>query len=334
MKEKKRPLWRNPTGLINKKTNRACDSYVMARIGKKKISRKASYSPDNVDPEYGELIEFDVELPLEKDLVITVMNRRRIIRDEEVGSTTIDLEDRLLTRHRTTVALPQQYTTKGDLVWRDQLSPLSTLRRYCRRMQLPPPRFLGDAYPNLGLEVLGVKFMISDIEREPTPRPRVGSPVQRVALFVLHKMGLVPEHVESRPLFDSHGGKQEVGRIRCWVDIFPLDIGPVPRPIDISVRRPEQYQIRIAIFNVFNAVVCKRNFQQPCGDLYVKAFLNGQQKGQKTDVHYRVLDGFASFNYRLILDFDWNPWEKKIYAKEKKRLFSSCCSNADRETPS
>lgn len=34
----------------------------------------------------------------------------------------------------------------------------------------------------------------------------------------------------------------------------------------------------------------------------------------------RVLDGYASFNYRLILDFDWNPWEKKVYAKEKRRF--------------
>ncbi|CAJ0931431.1 unnamed protein product, partial [Mesorhabditis belari] len=312
-------------GLVIKKTNRACDSYVIARIGKQKLSRKNEYRPDEVNPEYGEVFEWDVTLPLEKDLTITVMNRKRIVRDDEIGSTTIDLENRLLTKHRATVGLARQYTITGELTWRDQMSPLAILKRYCERMKIPPPQVLfkkgsNEEVIDVGLKILEIDFWLLTFEKDAPERPRVGRPAQRVALYILNRMGLVPEHVETRALFDSHGGKQKVGDLLCWVDIFPRCIGPIPAPIDISIRRPEPYQLRIAVFNVFNAVVCKRNFQQPCGDLYIKAFINGNKKGEKTDTHFRVLDGYASFNYRLLLDFDWNPWEKRIYAKEKKRF--------------
>lgn len=38
---------------------------------------------------------------------------------------------------------------------------------------------------------------------------------------------------------------------------------------------------------------------------------------------FRVTDGYGSFNWRIIIDFDYNPWEKKVYMYEKKRMFKS-----------
>ncbi|EGT51639.1 hypothetical protein CAEBREN_31157 [Caenorhabditis brenneri] len=44
-------------------------------------------------------------------------------------------------------------------------------------------------------------------------------------------------------------------------------------------------------------------------------------KGHKTDTHFRVLDGTGEFNWRFLLNFDYNPWEKKVVAYTKTRFF-------------
>ncbi|TKR92248.1 hypothetical protein L596_006939 [Steinernema carpocapsae] len=45
------------------------------------------------------------------------------------------------------------------------------------------------------------------------------------------------------------------------------------------------------------------------------------QKAEKTDIHYRVLEGDGSFNYRFVFDFDYNSWEQMIVAYRKTRFF-------------
>ena len=50
-------------------------------------------------------------LPIEKDLKILVYDYDLISRDDIVGETTIDLENRFLTRYRATCGLPQTYCT-------------------------------------------------------------------------------------------------------------------------------------------------------------------------------------------------------------------------------
>ncbi|VDO60348.1 unnamed protein product [Onchocerca flexuosa] len=70
------------------------------------------------------MIEMEVEIPMDKNLVVSVMDRHH----NEIGNTIIDLENRLLTQFRATVGLSQQYTVRGPLVWRDQRTPLSILK--------------------------------------------------------------------------------------------------------------------------------------------------------------------------------------------------------------
>ncbi|PAV73357.1 hypothetical protein WR25_18927 [Diploscapter pachys] len=387
------------------------------------------------------MIEFEVNIPVQKDLTVTIMDRRKFLKaDEPIGETTIDLENRLLTKWRATVGLSRQYTVNGEMPWRDQLCPMATLRRYCSKMLVKPPRILirqgrNESEKEYGIEVLGLNFwytaVLTSIEKEEEELVRkqrmeagkeddeenegggekgnaskekshaaddgqgykvdiyernekieywereearrelpekdeirergdgdtgtgktssrkgteresgteskevksrfdqrrlnryriLGSPLNTIALYVLNKMNLVPEHVETRPLQSSMGGNLECGKLKLFVDIFPLCLGAVPPPYEISPRRPDKYQLRVAVFNVCSAIPIKKSFNEPVNDLYVKVFANGMKKADRTDVHYRSLDGMGEFNWRFLLNVDYNPWERKLYCYRKTRLF-------------
>ncbi|VDN07566.1 unnamed protein product, partial [Thelazia callipaeda] len=242
--------------------------------------------------------------------------------DNEIGYTTIDLENRLLTQFRATVGLPQQYTVRGPLVWRDQLTPLSILKRYCIKMNYPAPEILTKEN-DIGIMIAGVSIWLSDIEKIPPKRSEIlGRPLQRVALYILTKMNLVPEHVETRPLYSAINPNSECGQLEMFIDLFPNSIGLIPPPLNISPRRPRKFQLRVAVWSVRNVILAKRTMGKPAADIYIKVFLNGSDKEEKTDVHYRSLDGYGSFNWRFVLNFDFDIWEKKIAVYKKKRLFS------------
>ncbi|KIH50939.1 C2 domain protein [Ancylostoma duodenale] len=115
-------------GLVSLRKNGMCDPYIMVKCGKQKVNLKKNYRPDTLEPIFGEFVEMEVTIPLEKDLVVSVMDRRKLFSDEEIGTTRIDLENRLLTKWRATVGLTKQFTVQGELQWRDQQTPMSILR--------------------------------------------------------------------------------------------------------------------------------------------------------------------------------------------------------------
>ena len=58
-------------------------------------------------------------------------------------------------------------------------------------------------------------------------------------------------------------------------------------------------------------------------DIYVKGWLQGlEDDKQKTDVHYRSLDGDGNFNWRFTFDFNYLPAEQNIVVKKKEHLWS------------
>ena len=68
-------------------------------------------------------------------------------------------------------------------------------------------------------------------------------------------------------------------------------------------------------------------------DIYVKGWLKGLENNhQKTDIHYRSLDGEGNFNWRFMFDFDYMPAERTVVAK-KKEHFWSLNETETRETP-
>ena len=85
------------------------------------------------------------------------------------------------------------------------------------------------------------KFFLhcSIVEQEKHLTIHVGDDEERLALYILHKLRLCPEHVETRPLFNPLQPLIEQGRLELFVDIFPKSQG-LPGPVfDILPRKPK-----------------------------------------------------------------------------------------------
>lgn len=110
---------------------------------------------------------------------------------------------------------------------------------------------------------------------------------EQLALAVLHQWhnfprfgcALVPEHVETRPLYNPEKPGIEQGKLEMWVDMFPMDM-PSPGPsIDISPRKPKSYELRIIIWNTDDVVLEDDAFftGEKMSDIYVKGYCANDQ---------------------------------------------------------
>ena len=57
------------------------------------------------------MFELKAKIPLAKDLKVTVMDHDMLFRDDVIGETVIDVENRLLSKYRATCGLPRIYCT-------------------------------------------------------------------------------------------------------------------------------------------------------------------------------------------------------------------------------
>lgn len=103
---------------------------------------------------------------------------------------------------------------------------------------------------------------------------------EHLALGVLHRWSeiprvgctIVPEHIESRSLFNPDKMGIEQGKLELWVDMFPMDM-PLPGPpVDIAPRKPKSYELRIVIWNTDDVVLEDDAFftGEKMSDIYVK----------------------------------------------------------------
>ncbi|XP_070758115.1 fer-1-like protein 4 [Enoplosus armatus] len=317
--------------------NGKADPYLVVRVGQQSLDTKDRYIPKQLNPTFGEVFEFTVSFPLDTELVITVMDHDLVGSDDVIGETRVDLENRFYSRHRACCGLALYYDTDGYNTWRDGKKPSAILAELCRKNGILSPE-----YRTSEVKVLNKIFKIPpDAVPEALLKKNQRSPEEEAemeehaALSVLHRWGemneflpgaipLVPEHVEIRSLLNQDKPGLPQGYLHMWVDLFPTDV-PAPPPVDIKPRLPEQYELRVIIWNTDDVFLDDVNpfTGDPSSDIYVKGWIKGLEGDkQETDVHFSSLTGEGNFNWRFVFRFDYLPTEKEVVYKKKESIFS------------
>lgn len=81
----------------------------------------------------------------------------------------------------------------------------------------------------------------SILEQEQHLTDDVGEAEERLALYILHRLALCPEHIETRPLYSPLQPSIEQGRLELFIDIFNNSNGPPGPPFNITPRKPKPY---------------------------------------------------------------------------------------------
>uniref|UniRef100_A0A8C2L7Z9 Myoferlin like n=1 Tax=Cyprinus carpio TaxID=7962 RepID=A0A8C2L7Z9_CYPCA len=304
-----------------KDNNGMCDPYIKIALGKKIIDDRDHYKPNTLNPEFGRVFELSGYIPQDKDLKISIYDYDLLSADEKVGETVIDLENRLLSRFRSHCGIPKSYCVSGVNQWRDQLKPSQILQNLARLRGTPAPQIADDgSFLSFG----GREYRLDELEANKTIHPHLGPPKERICLHVLRRQGLVPEHVETRTLYSTYQPTLSQGKIQMWVEIFPKSLG-IPGPLcDITPRKPKKYFLRVIVWNTTEVILDETSITgENMSDIYVKGWMPGMEEDkQKTDVHYRSLDGDGNFNWRFVFGFDYLPAEQMCMVSRKEHFWN------------
>ncbi|XP_061566581.1 dysferlin isoform X4 [Cololabis saira] len=306
-------------GLQPKDSHGKCDPYVKITLAKKTISDHEDYVPCTLDPVFGKLFELTCSLPLEKDLRVMLYDHDMLTKDEKIGETVIDLENRFLSKYGAMCGLPRSYCVSGVNQWRHQLTPRQLLCRVCERQNLQKPVF-----EDAAIRFRGQRYTAADLEDKNASVRHLGPLKERLSLHILRKLGLVPEHVETRALYNPLQPDIEQGRLMMWVDIFPKSLGPPGPPFNITPRKAKKFFLRCVIWNTSDVILDDVSISgERMSDIYVRGWLDGHEHNkQKTDVHYRSLGGEGNFNFRFLFPFHYLPAEQLCVVDRKEHFWS------------
>ncbi|XP_063095440.1 myoferlin isoform X1 [Cavia porcellus] len=301
--------------------NGLCDPYIKITLGKKVIEDRDHYIPNTLNPVFGRMYELNCYLPQEKDLKISVYDYDTFTRDEKVGETIIDLENRFLSQFGAHCGIPEQYCVSGINTWRDQLRPTQLLQNVARFKGFPPPILSEDGSR---IRYGGQDYSLEEFEVNKVLHQHLGAPEERLALHILRTQGLVPEHVETRTLHSTFQPNISQGKLQMWVDVFPKSLGPPGPPFNITPRKSKKYYLRVIIWNTKDVILDEKSITgEEMSDIYVKGWIPGNEENkQKTDVHYRSLDGEGNFNWRFVFPFDYLPAEQLCIVSKKEHFWS------------
>ncbi|CAM1319906.1 FER1L6 (predicted) [Pycnogonum litorale] len=301
--------------------NGKADPYIVISLGNKRVSDKENYISKQLNPVFGKCFEFEATFPQDSMLTAQIFDWDLIGSDDLIGETKIDLENRFYSRHRATCGISRRYDSQGYNMWSDSMKPSQILHKLSKDGKVDGP-FFGHNRVRVGKK----NYTVQDDDHS------YKASEDELALAVLKnwhevpKVGchLVPEHIESRPLYNHEKPGIEQGKLEMWIDMFPMDM-PLPGPpTDISPRKPKSYELRVIIWNTDDVVLEDDAFftGEKMSDIYIKGWLKGQEDTQSTDIHYRSLTGEGNFNWRFIFPFDYLVAEEKIVISRKATVFS------------
>ncbi|XP_078275356.1 fer-1-like protein 4 [Rhinoraja longicauda] len=318
------------TNLAPTDLNGKSDPYIVVKIGEQIQDSKERYIPKQLNPIFGEVFEMTVAFPMETELIVSIFDHDMVGKDDLIGETKLDLENRYYSKHRAQCGLAQQYDVEGYNAWRDCLKPTQILTKLCKDLQLPDPEYRPEEVKvsNKIFKMPNDILPVGEIKKGEQP---LMSDEQK-ALYVLnhwedmpeHSIKIVPEHLEIRKLQKSDNAGMPQGQVLMWVDMFPVD-SPAPPPVNIKPRQPISYELRVIIWNTDDVALDDVNplTGVRSSDIYIKGWLKGLESDkQETDVHFNSLTGEGNFNWRFVFRFDYLPTEKEIVYKKKDSIFS------------
>ncbi|KAB1262325.1 Fer-1-like protein 4 [Camelus dromedarius] len=294
------------TSLAPADPNGKADLYVVVSAGRERLDTKERYIPKQLNPIFGEVLELSISLPAEPELTVAVFDH------DLVGSDNLIGERPTLTWKTDSIA-----TTGRTVGW-----PPSMM---CESSRALRSHSKSDQRQSSG----GESKVVSEV------------PEEAQALQVLRHwqempglgIQLVPEHVETRPLYHPRNPGLLQGSLHMWIDIFPRDV-PAPPPVDIKPRQPISYELRVIIWNTEDVVLDDVNplTGETSSDIYVKrplmvpgagCWMKGlEHDKQETDVHFNSLTGEGNFNWRFVFHFDYLPTEREVSVRRRSGPFA------------
>lgn len=299
--------------------NGKSDPYIEIKTSSNTVSDKSNFIPGQLNPVFGKCFEITATFPFDSILAVRIMDWDRFSLHDLIGETLIDIENRFYSKFRATCGLSPVYMSIGPDKWRDIENPTTILEKLCNIYNLPLPNYLGKTV------IIGSKEFVIDHASQSEDETQ-----ERLALLALRHWNeipiigrfLVPEHVETRSLFHRERPGIERGKLEMWIDLFDLSLGPVPPPVDISPRKPQEFELRVIIWNTEKVPLVDDSYfvgRKHC-DIYVKGWLGDSDSTQSTDVHYTSVTGEGNFNWRFIFPFQFNQYEKKMVIFKKGKL--------------
>ncbi|RZC37045.1 otoferlin [Asbolus verrucosus] len=321
-------------GLRPRDLNGKSDPYLHVTLANRAISDKANCIKGQINPIFGRCFELGGVFPQDHTVTIAVYDWDAVGRDDLIGQTKIDLENRFYTKHRAHCGIAEDYLTSGYCQWRDANKPTVILENLCRKWNIGDPEYGATSVIVARKEFSPKNFAISD-NKEFDRQVLALTALRRWAEVPVVGCALVPEHVETRSLYNPNKPGIEQGKLQLWVDVFPVADLPTPKQVNIAPRKPVAYELRVVVWNAENIKMDEDDFftGEKKSDVFIRgweiaicilgficgfsSWLTVPENSQYTDVHYRSLSGEANFNWRFIFPFEYLSTENRIVLKEK-----------------